>query len=86
MDSFVLCVSLFRLIPVSFANRLSGLGALTMYFYLYHTLFMRIQRHYFGEYDITLNLPEGLLLTVLYILVILLMSRVKLFRWLLMEK
>lgn len=85
LNAFVLCVSFFRVLPTSLSSRFAGLGELTMYFFLYHTLFLVVQRYYFAQYGITINFLEALLITGVYIAVIYLMSKMKLFRWLILQ-
>ena len=86
INSFVLSICILRLIPPVWAGRMGWLGGLTMYFYLYHTLINRTQMFYFEQHGIKVNILEAMLIGVAYIIVILLMSRLKPFRWLMLQK
>ena len=86
LNGLVLSVCLLRLILPSIASRLAWLGKHTLFFYVYHTLPICTQRFYFEQNDITVTLPVALAICVVYVVVISLMTQIKPFHWLLLEK
>ena len=86
LNGLVLSVCLLRLILPSIASRFSWLGRHSLYFYIYHSIPILAQRVYFEQNDITVTLPVALAICVGYVVVISLMTQIKPFHWLLLEK
>ncbi len=86
LNGFVLSVCMLRLIMPSFASRFGWLGKHSLYFYMYHSLPIYAQRFYFEQNAITVTLPVALAISVGYVVVISLMTQIKPFRWLVLQK
>lgn len=86
INAFVLIYSILQLIPRSFTVKFARLGEYTLYFYLYHTLFVRIQEKLLLDWGINLNVFHAIALAVLYVILIYGMHKVRVFRWLLLER
>lgn len=84
--AFVICLCLLQLAPRPFVSKFAHLGEYTLYFYLYHTLFIRIQEKVLSDLGITLSLFHALVIAVFYVALIYYMRKVRLFRMLLLSE
>ena len=85
IDALILCICLLRLSRIHWLIHLSRLGQHTLYFYLYHTLFIRIQENILTHFHININIFHAFFLSTLYIVIILCMMQIKPFKWLLLR-
>lgn len=83
--AFVICFCILQLIPRAFVCRFSELGEYTLYFYLYHTLFIRIQQKFLLDWGIGLNVFHAIAIVIVYVVLINEMRKVRFFRRLLLE-
>lgn len=83
--ALVLCISILRLSRILRLRYFGNLGQYTLFFYLYHTLFIRVQESILAYNHTYINIFHALLITTLYIIIIRCMVYVKPFRWLLLK-
>ena len=84
--AFVICIGIIRLLPARLPRLFCEMGRWTLYFYLYHTFMVKAINDVSLHYQWNMQLFGALFLTITIVLIIALMSKVKLFRLLLLER
>ncbi len=78
-NALMLCIAILRLTCHDFIKWFAPLGAMTLFFYLYHILFVRSLEAVYPEFST--NVLEAFLLTTVIIGIIWMMIRLRFFRW-----
>lgn len=83
-NALILCMAFLRLSRLSVVKKFASLGSITLYFYLYHILFVRTMESIYPDFHT--NIIEGVALSFFIVFIIWVMSKLKVFRILLLQK
>lgn len=84
--AFVICIGILRYFPKRIPKLFCTLGQWTLYYYLYHTIFVRYLSHILNDYHVRLNVIEAVICVALMVIIITMMRRIRFFRLLVLER
>lgn len=83
-NACMLCFAVIRLSGFGWVKKFAPLGALTLFFYLYHIPIVRFLEFCYPDFHT--NVFEGVMLTICIVIFIWLLTKLRLFRWLMLQK